>query len=183
MEWARFIANLRLVHLKKGEHLFREGEVSNVIGFVTRGLIYTYYNNDDGKIRVKNFAWEGRLISPYAAILEKKPANFSAEAIEPTLVLVLDGRRLEEWQERHVCWERLTRKCAEKIVIERERREFETLAMSYDQRIDSFFEQFAPIIDRIPQYLIAGYLGITPVALSRIRAKKKSETLSPSPNH
>jgi CRP-like cAMP-binding protein len=175
LEWAYFIRHLKLHHLKKGDYFFREGENSTSIGIVTRGLIYTYYLTEDGKEKTKNFAWEGRLIAPYASIIQGKPANFTAIAIEPTLVVSFDGSQLKEFQRRHPCWERLTRLCAEKILIERELREYEHLTQNNEQRIQSFYNYYEPIIDRIPQYLIANYIGITPVSLSRIRAQRVSQ--------
>lgn len=176
LEWAFFVKHLRLIHLKKGDMLFKEGDPTNIIGFVTRGLIYTYYLTPDGKEKTKNFAWEGRLVSPYAAILRNQSANFSAMAIEPTLVVSFDGSKLSELQKRHACWERLSRKCTEMILIERERREHEHLTLTNEQRIQAFYQYYSPIINRIPQYLIANYIGITPVSLSRIRSQQ-NETL------
>lgn len=172
-EWLYFVTQLRLVHLKKGDFLFKPDEPSAVIGFVTQGLIHTFYTTSEGRQLTKNFAWEGRLISPWAAVLQNKQANFSAQAIEPTLIVAIDAHRFNEMKKRHPCWETVSRKCTEAILIERERREFEFLALNYDERIKSFNEFYSSIVERIPEYLVASYLGITPVALSRIKSKLK----------
>jgi CRP-like cAMP-binding protein len=172
MEWIQFAHHLKSVNLKKGEFLFREKEDCSIIGYVTHGLIYTYYLTSDGKEKTKNFAWEGRLISPYASIIQNQPTNFTAVALEPTTVITFDAKKLSDFQKRHRCWETVSRKCTEKILIERELREFEFLTQTNEERIESFYKYYYPIIERIPQYLIANYIGITPVSLSRIRAKK-----------
>lgn len=175
-EWLFFITQLRLIHLKKGDFLFKEKEDFYMLCFVAQGLIHTFYNTSDGRQLTKNFAWEGRLISPWASILQKKSANFNAQAVESTLIVAVDARKFTELKKRHHCWEIISRKCTEAVFIERERREYEFLALNYQERIESFNEFYGSIINRIPEYLMASYLGITPVALSRIKAKNRENS-------
>lgn len=176
LEWARFLARLQIRHTRKGELLFKEGERSNLIGFVAKGLIYTIYQNSDGKERVKNFAWEGRLISPWVSILDGKPASFSAISLEPSYIVAMDGKIFkEEFQNRHICWERFSRACTERVLFEREKREREFLMCSTFERYQEFLIQYRDITERIPQHLIASYLGITPVALSRLLSENRTQ--------
>jgi CRP-like cAMP-binding protein len=180
VEWIYFVSQLRLIHLKKGDFLFKENEEFYSLCFVTQGLIHTFYNTSEGRQHTKNFAWEGRLVAPWASILQNKAANFNAQAIEPTLIVAVDARKFTDLKKRHHCWETISRKCTEAVFIERERREYEFLALNYEERIRSFNAFYASIIDRIPEYLMASYLGITPVALSRIKAKNKEVSEKPT---
>jgi len=167
-EWLYLIQHLTIIRKDKGEHLFRQGEFSHMIGFVVSGLVHTYYVNPEGLKRTKFFAWDQQLISPWISILQQKPANFSAEALRTTYIIELDGRVLPEMMKRHRCWEKVSRICTEKVLAQREQREYEVLMMTNLERYHRFQEQFREIKDLIPQYLIASYLGITPVALSRL---------------
>ncbi|MFN8791513.1 MAG: Crp/Fnr family transcriptional regulator [Bdellovibrionales bacterium] len=169
-EWILFVSSLRIKRLKKGDHLFQQGEFSPIVGFVTRGLIQTYYLDPEGKERTKSFAWEGRLIGNWAYQIQGLPSGFSARAIEDTLVIWISFERLEELQKKSLALERLRRKCSEAILIERERREYQLLTLTAAERYQAFLKEFSPILPRVPQYLIASYLGITPVALSRLLA-------------
>ncbi len=169
-EWDAFKENLQVKKLNKGDRLFEQGEESYIVGFVVKGLIHTYFSNADGRTRTKNFAWEGRLISPWTAILNKQVANFTAEALEATQLVYIDVRQLSDIQRRHPFWESLSRRCTESVLAEREKREYENLMLSNLERYQSFKVQYQDILERIPQYLIASYLGMTSVALSRLLA-------------
>jgi len=167
-EWVLFVASLRIKRVRKGDHLFQQGEFSPIVGFVSKGLIQTYYLDPEGRERTKSFAWEGRLIGNWAYQIQGLPSGFSARAIEDSYVIWISFDRLEELQKKSPALERLRRKSSESILIEREMREFQLLTMTAAERYQSFLKDFRPIISRVPQYLIASYLGITPVALSRL---------------
>jgi CRP-like cAMP-binding protein len=170
-----YLANcVRRQSYKKGEFLFQTGQKSDLIGFVAIGLVYTYYCSDTGSLYVKNFAWEGKLISPYTSILLGRPCDFTAVALEDTTLLTITGETLKQLQDRNACWERLSRKCSEALLIQREKREYEALNYRTLERYQAFQEEFAPILRRIPQHLIAAYLGINPVSLSRILNSKSA---------
>lgn len=169
LEWPYFISQLKIVSLKKGDFLFKENEKSYVVGFVAKGLIHTFYITSEGKQKTKNFAWEGRLISPWVSILEDTAPTFSAQALESTIIVTIDARTLKKLEKKNYCWESLSRKCTEKILKERERREYEFLALSFKERLQAFNHFYEDIIGRIPEYLIASYLGLTPEGLSRIK--------------
>lgn len=171
LEWAYFASQVRIQKFEKGEQLFVAGQSSDLIGFVFKGLAYTYYLSSEGNLYVKNFAWEGKLISPYVPIISGKVANFTAEALENTIILSITGSTLKTLQARHPCWERISRQCTEALLVQREKREYESLVLDNYQRYTAFKSEFAPIVDRIPQHIIAGYLGINPVSLSRVLQK------------
>jgi len=80
---------------------------------------------------------------------------------------------LQELYDRHPVWERIGRIKAERLAIQKEFREKEFLLDTAETRYRRFLKEFPDLTDRIPQYYIASYLGITDVALSRIRKKMK----------
>lgn len=171
LEWLEFTRALRIRKLNPGEVLFEQGTPysdQNPVGFVLSGLIYTYYTDRAGHEAVKNFAWEGRLIAPYTSLLLKQPISFTAKAWESTWVVTLPFGELNRFYDRHKSWERLGRKAAEKLLIERERREYEMLFLEAKERWMAFTKYYEPIVNRVPQWMIASFIGITPVALSRI---------------
>jgi CRP-like cAMP-binding protein len=74
-------------------------------------------------------------------------------------------------------WERVGRVIAERTLVDREKREAQLLTLSGTERYQSFRRDFPGLCDRLPQYLIASYLGLTPVALSRIKRKRAKTAL------
>ncbi|MBY0472205.1 Crp/Fnr family transcriptional regulator [bacterium] len=173
-EWAYFTSCIKLKNLEKNQTYFEPGDNFQEIGFVAQGLLYTYFLNEAGEETVKNFSWEGRLASSYGSILEKKPTHLGARALEPSILLTLSYEQLLKLYERHRCWERLGRKHAEQLYVDRERREVELLLLDTHSRYEEFCKHYSPIVERIPQYMIASYLGVTPVALSRNISKTRS---------
>jgi len=172
-EWPYLLSSVQIRTLEKGEYLFRQGDDSQYMGMVLSGLVHNFYTTLDNKQISKQFAWEGRLVSPYVSIISKTNSTFSSQAMEKTVVVGTDSKKMDELMARHTCWERLRRKASEMALVGREKREYESLVYSNLERYEMFREEFAPIMDRIPQYMIASYLGITSVALSRLLSQKK----------
>lgn len=169
LEWPHLIKSLRYRSLKKDEHFFKQGEVFGEIGFVAKGLLYNYYTNRAGDEFVKIFVKEGEPVSPYSSQIQGIPANYSCKALENTHLITLKFEALQNLYRRHACWERLGRLNAEKYFINKESREHEFLIADAKGRYEHFVRDHQELINRVPQYLIASYLGMSPVSLSRIR--------------
>lgn len=169
-EWIHFFSLLKPQRIRRHDFFFRQGNPIQEIGFVVNGLMYNYYTDKDGREHAKWFAPEGAPVTCYTGLLQQKPASCSARAIESTLLLTLQYDLLLSLYERHRCWEQSGRIIAEKLFIEKENRELNFLTEDARSRYQNFLEQHKSLVPRIPQYLVASYIGITPVALSRIRS-------------
>lgn len=176
-EWPQLLVSLRVELLEPKQFLFRQGDQYRKISFVAKGLIHSFYTSDAGDLKTKNFSWEGRLIGPWTSMLMNSPAAFSAQALEKTYLITLEMDRLNELQKRHICWERMTRRCLEQILIRRERREYQSLVMNNEDRYRAFLQEFSGIAHRIPQHMIASYLGINQVSLSRAKRRMKHTSI------
>jgi CRP-like cAMP-binding protein len=168
-EWLFLLRHLRIRRLDKGEVFFKQGEHFDDIGFIVRGVMFNYYTNAEGEEFVKVILGDGMLVAPYSTQIQKKPSPFSARTIEKTLLVTLKYSDLEKMYDRNVCWERLGRKMAEVLFARKEDREWQFLMADAKMRYELFKKENAKFLDRIPQYLIASYIGVSPVTLSRIR--------------
>jgi CRP-like cAMP-binding protein len=110
----------------------------------------------------------------FQSLVLGEPCGFFIQALERTETIVLPNRVLNEFYDRHPCWERIGRRNAENLALFKEMREKEFLLDSLETRYRRFLKDYPSLTDRIPQYHIASYLGVTDVALSRIRKKIKS---------
>jgi CRP-like cAMP-binding protein len=99
------------------------------------------------------------------------PARFSIQALEESHLLVCNLQPVVELFDQHRCWERLGRKLAEQLYIKKETREAEFLLDDAETRYNNFQRAYPGLEHRLAQYHVASYLGITPVALSRIRRR------------
>jgi CRP-like cAMP-binding protein len=172
-EWEFFIQHLSGRTFEKNEYLVRAGDVVKNFYFINRGLLRFFYSTEDGKEFNKHFAMENGFAGSFHSLILQKPCSFFIQALEKTEVIVLPNHILNEFYDRNSCWERLGRKNAEQLALIKEAREKELLLDSLETRYRRFLKQFPGLSDRIPQYHIASYLGVTDVALSRIRKKIK----------
>lgn len=172
-EWEFFIQHLSERTFEKNEYLVRAGDVVKNFYFINKGLVRFFYSTEDGKEFNKHFAMENGFAGSFHSLILHKPCSFFIQALEKTEIIVLPNHILNEFYDRHPSWERLGRKNAEQLALIKEAREKELLLDSLEIRYRRFLKQFPGLADRIPQYHIASYLGVTDVALSRIRKKIK----------
>jgi len=104
-----------------------------------------------------------------------KPSFYTVQALEDASLLVVDYHRWQNLFQGHNCWMNLLFALVEKGYMKKEARERELLILSAEERYRSFLYEYPDIEKRIKQHLIASYLGITPVALSRIRKEMSGE--------
>lgn len=152
-------------------HFARAGEPAADIGFCLSGLFRLYYTTPDGTEYNKNFCGQHEFVAPYSALLMREPSYFSIQALMDCELLVVRFRDFEALFERHACWQKLGRLIAEHMFVSKERRERELLMLSAEERYRQFLGRYRHLENRVPQYHVASYLGITPVALSRIRRR------------
>ncbi len=169
LEWVALVRCLKVKHIKKDSFFFRQGENVFEIGYVQKGLLYNFYTDEDGNELVKYFISSGKLVAAYSSLILSRPAIASCKALEDTTIITIQYEDLLNLYKRHACWERMGRLGAEEQFVEKEIREYQFLANTASERYNFFVRENPDLINRIPQYLIASFLGISPVSLSRLR--------------
>ncbi len=101
----------------------------------------------------------------------QKPSEIWIEAVEPCEVLVWERSDVVPLFEEHHQWLLFAKKMAERLFYRKEQKEIELLKCSAEERYRHFITDFPGLSQRVPQYHVASYLGITPESLSRIRSK------------
>ncbi len=177
-QWARLEGFLRPRRLAKGRAFIEPGQPADEAAIVVTGLFRFYYTDQDGREATKAFRGPGEMLAAYAELLDKRPSRTTIEALEDSEILVVRYERVTALYDDHACWQELGRVIAEDHYRQRERREQELLLNSATERYRDFLKEKPELAAKLPQKLIASYLGITPVALSRIsapgRRKKKA---------
>ena len=173
-EWSYFAGQLVERDYQKEQMLLFAGENVSEIYFIITGLVRYFYLTDTGKEFNKSFIKENNFAGSISAIALNRPSRFFIQAMEDTKVLALPIALITECYERHPSWDKLGRRLAEGISLQKESREASFLLDSAESRYLQFLEEFPDIPRRIPQYHIASYLVITEVSLSRIRKKHQN---------
>jgi len=164
-EWDTILPSMQTIEVPKKHQLQKAGEPSTTHYFLVEGLVRYYYLGLDGKEHNKAFYDKGHIVASLSAIILNEPARYYIETIEPSTLATLP----------HVmnsgAWKELFNHGCQLMLIRNERREAELLTMTAKERFLQFHRNFPSYLDRIPQYHIASYLGITPVALSRFKVE------------
>lgn len=161
--------------LGKKEHWMQRGDVCNEIAFIAEGCVRTYYPRKNIE-RTGQFFFENSWYTDYESWLSKQPVAVCVEALEPTYMLVIPFRELERLYEQHPKFERLGRLMAENTIIQIRNRNLSLLNDSPEERYLQLLKERPKVIARIPQHIIASFLGIEPETLSRIRKKISVKT-------
>lgn len=172
-ELNEFLSKAITKTFKRHEIISRPNAVPNEIYFINKGLIRVLITDNEGTEHTIHFALENQFIADYSHFIQKQPSLYSLQAVEETEVIVLP-RSAIEWGYKHLQeGQKMGRLIAEFYFIYQDDRIKNLYARTPKQRYDSITEVFPNIHNRVPQHMIASYLGITPVHLSRL---KKTET-------
>ena len=169
--FGQFANELALENHPKNHLLLSAGSLSDASYFLLSGLVRFYYTTEDGQEFNKAFYNEGQIVGALSSIILQEPSRYSIETLEPCQVLVIPDKIYNNYVQKDLAWERLFSQCCQMMLVRNERREAELLLKAPKDRYIQFVRNFPDIVQRISQYHIASYLGITPVALSRSRAK------------
>jgi CRP-like cAMP-binding protein len=174
-EWRHLEGHLCFRSLAAGEALTRAGDVAQQVGFVVDGLIRKVHVSARGKSVVRGFGGPGSIVGAYASLLTQQPSYLRVEALRPTRLFVAEWSLVLELYERHPCWQVLGRKLAEHFLLEREERAHELLTLGPSERYARFCATHRALLPMLRAYDVASYLGITPVSLSRLRARERRQ--------
>lgn len=174
VEWNALENKLTIKHFKKGEAIVKQGEVCNYVYFINKGFC-RLFKVVDGKEIATGFIEDNEYISVYDSFLTRQPAIESLEALEDTELICLSYTDMQVLYQQYPIFETFGRKIAEQLFIWTVQRNNALLMLSPEQRYINMIENNAILIQKVPQYMLASYIGVTPEHLSRIRKKMLSK--------
>lgn len=155
--------------LRKKQYLLQEGDVCKNLAFVAKGLLRTYNIDGKGNEHMSIFGWEGWWISDFNSFLSGEPAVFNIDAIEESELLLLSRKDYEALTLAVPLMDRYFRILYQNSLVTKERRLMSTITHNAEERYLELSASNPKIMERIPQNLVASYLGIAPETLSRIK--------------
>lgn len=156
----------------KGYHFAKSGEYSKRTGFVLNGVLRAYHNTDTGENYNKTFFTEGSFMGAYSSLVTGQRNFINIQCLTKVILLEALYSDVVALFDDYPRVERFARILAEQYFVSKETREIQLVTLEASERYELFRKNNPDIEQRIPQYHIASYLGITPTQLSRIRAKK-----------
>ena len=167
-----FLRNLFAARsLSKGEFLQRTSEPARFSVFVARGCLRSYVIDERGREHIIQFAPEDWWLSDANSLASGGPATFFIDAVEDSDVLLIDPPSHQRLVERVPKYAASMRAGLERHAAAKDRRIVTTLSASAEERYLDFASRYPSLFRRVPQKMLASYLGISPETLSRLRKK------------
>jgi CRP-like cAMP-binding protein len=160
----------------KGSFLLREGHTCTHLCFVSQGLFKTYLLQD-GKEYIRQFLPENSFAVDLGSFLTQMPSSFFIEALEDSWTLKIDFSTLDTLSENNFKLMKLCKLMSEHAVINLMRRNVSLIKDDAKTRYLILLQERPQLLQRVPLFMIASYLGITPEALSRVR-KELAQNIS-----
>ena len=165
-------SNFKTTHIKKHGYLIRTGEICRYESFIVKGCLKAYTLDEQGTEHIGFLAVENWYAGDLYSFLTGQPSTLYISALEDTEVLQIDKHALDKLLIAVPAMERYFRILFQNAFVASQSRVMEAISFTAEQRYDIFLQRYPTLQQRIPQYLIASYLGITPQFLSRIRRNK-----------
>ena len=163
--------NAKTLHFKKGEILQHTGENKTIAYFIKKGLLRSYTIDEKGKEHIYMFASEGWLMSDIESQEFEQPTQLFIDCLEDTEVIAFDRRCFKIANLSQDQLKENNNLLARRVAV-LQRRVIMLMSASAEERYHRFLETYPELPNRVPQRMIASYLGITPQALSTIRGRK-----------
>ncbi|MFC7348375.1 Crp/Fnr family transcriptional regulator [Chryseobacterium zhengzhouense] len=170
-EFASVLSFFQEVEVKKKQDLMLSGEICKSMYFVVKGCLRKFFVNEKGIEQTTEFAIENWWITDTFAYERQIKTDFCIQAVEKSIILEINLQTQEELLNKHPVMERYFRMIYQRAYAASERRIRYLYEMTREELYVNFSTLYPWFIQRIPQYLIASFLGFTPEYLSEIRAK------------
>jgi CRP-like cAMP-binding protein len=167
-----FCQKFRLKKTKRNELLLSAGEVCPYIYFVNSGCLRIYMMDVNGKESTRFLVTEGRFGTAFPSFTLQEPSLAYIQSIEPTEALYINYQHFRELLDTIPGWERVYRINLEMDYIASIKRIESLITMDATQRYKQLMESTPTLIQRLPNKIIADYLGISQETLSRLKSKK-----------
>ncbi|PWT70497.1 MAG: cyclic nucleotide-binding protein [Bacteroidetes bacterium] len=155
--------------IRKKQYLLQEGEICKWMTFVSKGCLRSYTLDAEGKEHIVQFAIEDWWIADMYSYLTGEPSEYIIDALEDSELLMLDIKGKETVLENIPAFEKFLRMLLESNHIASHRRLHTMMTKTAEEKYLNFIHSYPQIMQRVPQHMVASYLGISPETLSRVR--------------
>lgn len=161
--------------VRRKQLLIRPGEPVRYRYFVLSGCLRALVADENGEEQTLQFAVEDWWITDYISYLEQKAAKMTVVALEDTVVARISYQKEQMLKAQAHCYESFFRRLAEGTAKYMYQRVINGLTLNAEERYESFLRSYPQLAERVPQYALASFLGMTTEYLSKIRKLRVSK--------
>jgi CRP-like cAMP-binding protein len=169
-QWQSLQQLIQIKSYRKKELFQKEGVVCTQVGFILQGCFRSVKDND-GDERTFDFAVENEFVTEYYSILNKTPSGFNIVAVEDSVIALMNSAALFKLFDSDMVWQQFGRKIAEQTWCYYQQRLLSAFFDTPQRSYEKLLTEWPDVVLRVPQHIIANYLGITKETLSRIRKR------------
>lgn len=170
-EWADFECCLSKESIDNKKVILKQGEQCDFIAFIQEGS-FRFYIENEGEEKITAFFFKGEFVTNYRSFLTGQPSAHYIEAMQDSVLYKINLKELHSLYDKHKNIERLGRLIAEKLYLLVAHRLDAFMFQSPADRYKDLMDRNSRLLQEVPQYMIASYLGVKPETLSRIRSRK-----------
>lgn len=160
--------------IRKKQFILEEGDICMHLSFVNKGLIKSYRLDEKGNEHISLFGWEGWWISDFNSYINQQSATLYIDAVEDTELFLLSRAAYEQLTLDVPIMDRYFRLLYQNSLVTKDERLISSNSYSAEEKFQRLIQSNPEIMQRVPQHLVASYLGLAPETLSRIRKKLAS---------
>ena len=164
---------LKQKEYNKKEYILSEGQVCKHYSFILKGLVRFYYIDHKANEVITQFAIEHWWFTNYESFILESPSRVYIQALESTVILTISKVEFNELLERLPKLERLFRLITENMLVATQKKYEYYLKMNSKDKYNHILKHIPQLLQRVPQYMVASYLEISPEYLSQIRKIKE----------
>ncbi len=155
--------------LRKHQYLLQEGDIWRYNAFVCEGLLRTYRVDEKGVEHIINFAMENWWIGDRESLTTGAPSIFNIDALEASTVLLINKQNFDALRKKIPVFNDMVNEILHRSFIASQNRINAALSYTAEERYIYFRDKYPDYALRVPQQMIAAYLGMTPETLSRVK--------------
>lgn len=169
-----FLNIVELENIIAKQYILKEGQYCNYNNFIVKGCFRSFFTNKKGVEKTINFGIEDWWLTDFDSFMNKTQTQLNIQATEDAILLKISKSNLDTVLQNSLEINKYFRVILERVRIADQRRIQYMFNLSGEELYNTFYEYNPEFVQRIPQYMLASYLGFTPEFLSKIRAKKHS---------
>ena len=158
--------------VQKGEFLLRAGDMAKYGMFVASGCLRTYTIDNKGKEHILQFSPEDWWTGDMDSMVNDLPSQWFIDAVEDSEILLFDDAALQKLNKYIPQSAAMYETALRKSLVAKNQRIISSLTATAEERYNEFLKKYPSLLQRVPQHMIASYLGVSPETLSRIRKQQ-----------